>query len=513
MKKYIYMIAMSLAAVPALAQETYENAKIAGEDLNGTARYVGMGGAMDALGADISTIGTNPAGIGLFRKSSASLSFGVVSQEDAASFSSASKTKMSFDQLGFVVTTRTSPTSFVNFAFNYHKSRNFNYILSAADGLNNASQNKLTYAKQKNGLAFPADNQGRPIFNEPYISCNQLDDIYARGINYDEGQNTWYYDPAQGYTLDRSHTGYVGEYDFNISGNINNRVYLGLTIGIHDVHYSHYSEYYEKYASNNNILVADDRDISGTGADIKAGIIFRPLEESPFRIGLSVATPTFYKLTTSNYTTLSDNGGTAWNTESYKFKLYTPWKFGLSVGHTVGNYLALGAGFDYADYGSLDTRYITDSYSDGWDTYEESKSDEVMNRHTEQSLKGVATLKVGAELKPDPALAVRLGYNYVTPMYKDGAFKDGTLDSDGSYYSSATDYTNWDATHRITCGVGYNIGKLNISAAYQYTTQKGKFMPFMNYLDNDTQLEDNVANEVSVSNKRHQVLLTLGYTF
>lgn len=144
MKKYIYMIAMSLAAVPALAQETYENAKIAGEDLNGTARYVGMGGAMDALGADISTIGTNPAGIGLFRKSSASLSFGVVSQEDAASFSSASKTKMSFDQLGFVVTTRTSPTSFVNFAFNYHKSRNFNYILSAADGLNNASQNKLT---------------------------------------------------------------------------------------------------------------------------------------------------------------------------------------------------------------------------------------------------------------------------------------------------------------------------------------------------------------------------------
>jgi opacity protein-like surface antigen len=120
---------------------------------------------------------------------------------------------------------------------------------------------------------------------------------------------------------------------------------------------------------------------------------------------------------------------------------------------------------------------------------------------------------VGAELKPDPALAVRLGYNYVTPMYKDGAFKDGTLDSDGSYYSSATDYTNWDATHRITCGVGYNIGKLNISAAYQYTTQKGKFMPFMNYLDNDTQLDDNVANEVSVSNKRHQVLLTLGYTF
>ena len=34
------------------AQETYDNAQLATKDLNGTARYVGMGGAMEALGAD-----------------------------------------------------------------------------------------------------------------------------------------------------------------------------------------------------------------------------------------------------------------------------------------------------------------------------------------------------------------------------------------------------------------------------------------------------------------------------
>ena len=64
------IVAMALATVPMLAQETYENAKVSAQDLNGTARYVGMGGAMEALGADISTISSNPAGIGLFRKSS-----------------------------------------------------------------------------------------------------------------------------------------------------------------------------------------------------------------------------------------------------------------------------------------------------------------------------------------------------------------------------------------------------------------------------------------------------------
>ena len=74
MKKIFVSIFVLATAMPVVAQETYENAKIATEDLNGTARYVGMGGAMDALGADISTIGSNPAGIGLFRKSNISAS-------------------------------------------------------------------------------------------------------------------------------------------------------------------------------------------------------------------------------------------------------------------------------------------------------------------------------------------------------------------------------------------------------------------------------------------------------
>ena len=102
MKKILLAaIAMGLV-LPAAAQDTYESARLLGSDLNGTARYVGMGGAMEALGADISTMGTNPAGIGLFRHSTASLSFGVVSQADAKEFDGLNKTNMSFDQAGFV---------------------------------------------------------------------------------------------------------------------------------------------------------------------------------------------------------------------------------------------------------------------------------------------------------------------------------------------------------------------------------------------------------------------------
>jgi hypothetical protein len=35
----------------------------------------------------------------------------------------------------------------------------------------------------------------------------------------------------------------------------------------------------------------------------------------------------------------------------------------------------------------------------------------------------------------------------------------------------------------------------------------------MNYVDNQDWNNDNVASEVSVSNKRHQLLFTIGYRF
>lgn len=530
MKKLLAIAALAVATMPAAAQETYENAKIAQEDLNGTARYVAMGGAMEALGADISTIGTNPAGIGMFRHSSVSLSLGLVSQQDAQNAVGGNKTNASFDQVGFVYSYRAGKTSFVNVAVNYHKSRNFDMILSAADQLGNASLNKLTWAKGNHHYVYESKPERQPDgsvidvpnFDAPYITCSQLDDLFGYNLNWDNGNKRWKYINADNFRFDRSHEGYIGEYDLNVSGNINNRIYLGATVGIHDVHYKHYSEYVEQMPQF-LCTVGDRREITGTGLDFKAGVILRPIESSPFRIGLSIATPVFYELRTSNYSFISD-GTMTFNTNtimdsyertSYKFRLNTPWKFGVSLGHTVGSQLALGASYEYADYGSLDSRYITgEYYNDYTDSYtSRSESDRAMNDHTAKTLKGVHTLKLGAELKPIPNLALRVGYNYVSPMYQKEGFKDGTINSDGSYVSSAADYTNWEATNRFTCGFGFNVDKFNVSLAYQYSATKGTFSPFMSYYDSDNAADDNISPHVSVENKRHQVLLTLGYTF
>ena len=64
MKKYILLAAVMFSVMPMMAQETYENAKLIENDLNGTARYVGMGGALEALGAKLQCYDGNgcPAG-------------------------------------------------------------------------------------------------------------------------------------------------------------------------------------------------------------------------------------------------------------------------------------------------------------------------------------------------------------------------------------------------------------------------------------------------------------------
>lgn len=505
---------MMFGTLPMAAQETYENANIATQDLNGTARYVGMGGAMDALGADISTIGTNPAGIGLFRKSQVNASFGFVSQSDVSNSSFVNKTNMSFDQVGIVLATRTNSRSYLNVAFNYHKSRNFDQILEASGRLQNASQNKLSYIKGYNGLfELKTNNNGMLVADEGTFS--QVDYLHYNTVLPDGDELT--YINCDQYDMNRSSNGYIGEYDFNISGNINNRVYLGFTFGIHDVHYNSYVDYLESASNGFASNLVDERRITGTGFDFKAGIIVRPVEESPFRFGLSVASPIFYDLESANSTSLMTNDGNRTSiSEVYEFRMNTPWKFGVSLGHTIDNMLAIGVGYEYADYATIDNRYKDGGYYDEWDGWHDtSSSDHVMNADTKANLKGVHTFKVGAELKPDANMAIRLGYNYVSAAYKTDAYRDQSLNTDGVYYSSTTDYTNWKDTHRITCGFGYQINKFNIDLAYQFSSTNGEHYPFMSYYAgaNEPAENDNIADMTKVSNKRHQLLLTLGYRF
>lgn len=515
-KNLFFALLASMTALTATAQETYQDTKLIGNDLNGTARYVGMGGAMEALGADISTMTSNPAGTGFFSRTQVSVTGGLVWQNgvESHSVSGGHKTNASFDQIGIVAPLKINGKPCLNVGFNYHKSRNFDQILTASGALSMASQNKLS--------AIKYDKVGE-------WGWNAIDANYKKILEKTDDQGKKYMDYYNGQAFDfgQYQHGYIGVYDFNISGAVSNNFYLGVTAGLHDVNYRSSSSYFEQLEQNTNGASAERLKIDGTGVDVKVGAIVLPIDGSPFRVGLYINSPVFYDLKLRGdagsgfvqYSgNLSDNNSSAYirNYCNYEYKIYTPWKFGVSLGHTVGSYLALGATYEYSDYGSIDNRVIDGTYYDPWygDAYDTSSSDDVMNAHTERTLKGVHTLKLGAEFKPLPTLALRAGYNWVSAVFDENGFRDGSLESPGSGYATSTDYTNWKATNRFTLGLGFQASKkINLDLAYQYSHTNGDFYPFMSYYG-DTNPDNNcIVRATKVSHDRNQVMATLSYRF
>lgn len=523
MDRKIIVAALCLSSMGAMAQETYENAQLATEDLNGTARYIGMGGAMEALGADISTIGTNPAGIGLFRKSWVGISGGATFQSgDAVSpdggfvtgmFGDNSVANADLNQLGFVYSTQCGSESWFNLGVNYHKSRNFNMIANAIGSMAaGSSLNALSVGRYvKYGEESMADILIYDALNY-HLSETLMDENNEEYIDYG-------YCDADKYLARYDNSGYISEFDINFSGNFNNRVFLGVTLGLKDVHYDGSTYYKEGLlfsdGGTGELSFADTRLITGTGFDIKFGIIYRPVESSPFRIGAYIHTPTWYDLDAAigmaASSSLSSDGVQALDYE-YKYKMTTPWKFGLSVGHTIDNKVALGATYEYADYASIKNKIVFD------DDHEVYSQDYDMDNNTKHSLQGVSTLKVGVEVKPVPEVALRMGYNYVSPMYKAYAAKDPDISpaedgSNGSFFSTY-DYVNWKATHRLTFGLGFALTQnLNLDLSYQYATQKGDYYPFTSNGMSVEGLDINGGVPTALKNDRHQINATLGYRF
>ena len=102
MKKIIFM-ALSAFSLSVAAQDPFLNNTIINtSDLFGTSRFVGMGGAMGALGADLSAISSNPAGLGMISKNEASFTAGASWLANNSAKGMATGTFAQFNQIGAV---------------------------------------------------------------------------------------------------------------------------------------------------------------------------------------------------------------------------------------------------------------------------------------------------------------------------------------------------------------------------------------------------------------------------
>lgn len=547
-------MAAALGITTTFAQTSYDIARYGYGELNGTARYVGMGGAMGALGADISTIGTNPAGLGLFRSNWLSGTFGGLHTSQSSTFEGTTlkvgQTKASIDQLGFVYTNHLgnrAPLRFWNFGFNYTKRSNLNQLFEAGGIMPNGLSQTMQMASMINDAGPEAVVNVELVH---YLTPNEVDNIYNYGLSgypnlpnpYSGEANSPYGYPylgvlgvrnelvvvpanrtpnvdndtynntpmeMKGWSASDNHfasrqRGGVHQFDFNTSFNLSDRFYGGLTIGLYDVDFSRTSTYTETIfsgADRGSYTIYNTHATQGSGVDLKLGAIYRPIEDSPFRIGVAVHTPTWFNLTDryetaiESHLTYSNGGHFDANESTYDmtggetqtdYFITTPWTFDLSLGTVFGNRLAVGAEYMYADFGTSRLRYS-------------DYSPMVYQNQYTQDLKGVHTLKLGLEALVVEGVSLRAGYNYTSPLQAPTAnkylsFNDTRTD---------TEFMNLEGRHTITAGLGYRSGRYFVDLAYKLDSQKARFYAF----------NAEALPATNVDMLRHQVLCTVGFRF
>ena len=290
----------------------------------------------------------------------------------------------------------------------------------------------------------------------------------------------------------RATYGSTAQADFNVSMNLSDQFFFGISLGSYNLNSKRESNYYEMGTDNHYYDISNWYDSEGTGFNIKLGTIIRPLEESPFRFGVMIHTPIWYNLKDMNGASLfyKNQFVQSVETDPYRYHFRTPWKFGFSLGHTVGKSFAFGASYELQDFST--------SHYNSKDNLNENYFMD-MNQNIKDDLKTQHVIRVGAEFKPVDEFAIRLGYNYLSSPYNNKAFKYISYNSP----FTETDYTNWKDVNRFTLGVGYRFKGGYFDVAYQLQSQKGDFYAF----------DDVDLKPTEIKNNRSQVMATLGFRF
>lgn len=520
MKRIIYALFFVLPLM-ANSQNMYNVAGLLENDPVGTARFVGMGGSMGALGGNISVMGTNPAGTAVYRSSDFYISGAMDIVNNKSAFNG-TKNKEGYvgaglSNLGLVVACdiEASPVKFVNLGLDYHRKSNLKNNFFMNGDPNGFSQqyaiNDLYWRLWDNNYQpFDINNINSDMysgFNHNWLAllaadvalCDKDGNFLIHPDNHElAGYPVVFPDQVDYYSEQR---GGVDVVDFNISTNIEDRVYLGATVGYHIVDYSRYSSYTESdFVEMTSYSLENYYNVKGSGVDFKLGAIFRPFKYSPFKVALSVHTPVLYRLRDYSSATMIGPYGAEFTTEGSScygellataYSLKTPWRFGTAMSYTFGKCFAVNAEYEYADASSLAFSKRTDIGV--------CQNDEIS-----YNLKSQHTFRVGAELTVKK-IALRAGYNYISAPFRSTAFK---YMPNATTADTSTEYQNKYAKNIATVGLGYAGKIVYIDVAYMYQHQKSDFYSYY-----DMDYPDSESRVAKVKTNGHSIIAGIGIRF
>lgn len=538
MKKIIVSaLLIAVLAASALGQNMMDALRLSENNYYGTARSLGLGNAVTALGGDLGSIGINPAGSAVNNFSQFTISPGLSAFINGAAYNGNPSAKTSYDASLMRYRTKFTLPEFSGTMT--IKTGRRSGVKTITFGIIGNATNYYTDDMEANGNTDKTSYLGELA---AYATAKGLDAAILDRADYVNSVYPYTWDAIVGYksgmiaTFGGSNTQYVGstekiyegnvietagmlqqnygrrrtgnKTDLIINGgvNISDFLYLGANIGIVSIS-SKFSSYYKEagdlnnpnfdidFGGGNKARFSDFRfrqtiNMDGSGIYGKFGFILRPTEN--LRLGAAVQTPVgtyikeTYQCAGETHFDNSKFDSSAQSTEGvYEYRLLSPYRVNAGAAFTFG-YGLVSLDYEMCDYGAM--RYREVNYGGGGGFNDVNK--DIENRM------GIAhTIRLGAEIKASQYFAFRAGYNFGTTPER--------------YYENNVRKTPEIYTHAASLGMGYSSkGSFFWDIAGRYIQKPNEFFyPYENYIKGTD------SPEILVSHKVVDIVMTFGWRF
>lgn len=532
------LVAVSLGA----AAQTYQDARTFAENnYAGTARSVGLGNAMTAVGGDAGSLTFNPAGSAVSAYSqlmiTPSLSIASTSSTGTAyngvvtGYQDSGRdayTRMKMPNIGFILYYDTHNSYglkgfSVGFVGNATNDYTRKFIATGTNGDTSVAAGMASDAE-----GFPVSTMNGDWYQSSMPSWQSMtayksgmfspvtgvDGSYVAATEklFDNG------DRAVAGMLDQSYGQQRrgNKYDalLNIAANFSDKFYLGANLGLQSISYSmdefwsesaqNPSDFTVKYDSGrtdsfDNLRMRYSYRATGSGVYAKAGFIWRPF--GGLRIGAAIQTPTYMEIKErygyDGKTVFTSQTLTAQSPEdSWEYDMTLPFRVNAGLAYTFGKVALLSADYEYVNYSQC--RFKPSE----WDDADFSG----LNTDVNLFLGPSHMLRTGIEIHPVPQIAVRGGYNL-------------TVEPEMTVSSGESVAGENILRHSGSFGLGYSSG----GSFFADFAVRAAFLPYEYIIPYDyyyvgtdgySYIDDTIITpEIAFRKTLVDVILTLGWRF
>jgi len=423
----ILIFVLICLGIGAYGQNESDISRYASQYYLGTARFTGLGGAMGALGGDMTAIHVNPAAVGVYRFSditfSPGMEFNTLEAESNLGTFSGDISKLVVNNAGFVLAneTRNPNWKMINFSVTFNRLNTYNDDLFVESDLGNNQTLQQDFILESNGF-LPQELS--PYSGRLAFDAIVTDTLPGNSTNY-VGRIPGDINQIQTAARDGRHT----ETALSFGANYKDRLMLGASIGIQNITYSLDAE------TNESPVISESTDlqeytfreellIEGIGVNFKLGAIYRA--GKVIRIGASVQTPTVLNLTDNFLNSIQAryvNPAEIFEFDSpagtFQYRVRTPWRFMGSIAGVIGKKGILTAQYELTNYQNGELR-TSNNFPDA----DFSQANQV----ADQNFSSMHIYRLGGEYRITPNFYLRGGFAYFTNPLTGNEFTDANLD-------------------------------------------------------------------------------------